>query len=201
MDHWTFQERDKFQKVMVIFFNLFYKMNTGATGLSGPWNVELLRIRMAEDKIGHRIPGQSVVHWRLWWVGYGYLGTSAELVVLDAFNPRSQKEIYERLAEVHLDVIVGSMTQHLANLGPPPKCHQCSENPVFSHTYPPFHTSPLKCNYTVGGETIQTPASAWQDLLLECTPINENWRYPPLGGNTMNLEGWNREDLAIYGIP
>ena len=28
----------------------------------------------------------SVVHWRLWYIGFGYLHLSAELVVLQAFD-------------------------------------------------------------------------------------------------------------------
>lgn len=180
-DKWVTSQRLKFQEVMVKFFNLYFIVNSAQTAISGPWNVEVLRVRMGEDELGHRVPDVSVLHWRLWYVGYGFLQRSAELTVQDAYQPHLAYEMYKLIAEVGLDVVVDSMTSWFEP--DVPKCHSCTANTAL----PYLGSSPYMCAYTVDGEPAGgLGAKTWNPELETCEPVNDNYKIEPLGGFTFS---------------
>ena len=62
VDHWTTANRLAFQRIVSKFFSFHLKQNTYNTALAGPWNVEILRIRMGMLSILLR-PGPQCQYW------------------------------------------------------------------------------------------------------------------------------------------
>lgn len=180
VDNWTEPNRIAFQQVLATFFNLNFRWNSFKNARAGPGNIEVIKVRMGEDDLGHRVPAVSVVHWRIKMLGYGFLYRSAEDIVLEALKPQFSGKLYAMLREVYLDAIDGSMARpRRIN---PPQCQLCTPNPAFSTAFDPrFPPAPYKCKYTFGSYTGVVEADAWNPL--QCDPTNENYLIGPLGGN------------------
>jgi len=137
---------------------------------------------MGEDEVGHRVPDVSVVHWRLWYIGFGYLHLSAELVVLQAFDHHMQWKLIKLLREEFMDAQDNGLMR--ISEGSPSKCHQCRYNtaPAVPHH---LGKSTYKCEYTVGGQVFPTEADAWEECgVANCGPVFDTYRIGPVGGNT-----------------
>eukprot|EP00668_Euglena_longa_P006583 GGOE01007868.1.p3 GENE.GGOE01007868.1~~GGOE01007868.1.p3 ORF type:complete len:277 (-),score=79.68 GGOE01007868.1:204-1034(-) len=180
VDDWTDDQRIEFQQAVATFFDQYVHWNAVSAPHAGPSNIEIMKIRMAEDSLGHRVPTLSVVHWRIVHIGYGYLHKSAEELMVEAVTSQYVTYLYRLLQNAYLDAVDGSFTRpQVPNV---PQCTLCTGNPAYTRPYDVrFPPSPYKCTYTYNSETSAVQADALYPPF--CDPANNNYKVGPVGSN------------------
>eukprot|EP00667_Euglena_gracilis_P004891 EG_transcript_4921 len=180
VDYWTDDQRLAFQQVVAAFFDQYLGWNAVPAPRAGVANIEVVKIRMAEDSLGHRVPPLSVVHWHIINIGYGYLQKSAEDLMTQALNSPSVNYLYWMLRNAFLDAVDGTfMRPPVPNA---PQCALCNNNPAYARPYDiRFPPAPYKCTYTYNSETSVVQADALSPPY--CDPANNNYKVGPVGSN------------------
>uniref|UniRef100_A0A7S4FVY9 IPT/TIG domain-containing protein n=1 Tax=Eutreptiella gymnastica TaxID=73025 RepID=A0A7S4FVY9_9EUGL len=118
----------------------------------GAHNIEVDRIRYAEDDNGHRRYGYSTVTFRIMHVGYGIKHDSAVRLAMAMFDRPAYTNM--QMAKTGLPYVADSLsTIPVPNM---PTCRDCRANTEFD---PSGLAAPLRCAYNL--DTQYLWASAW----------------------------------------